>query len=258
MIELLHDLIELRKDEDLRSQPRKTAAVIMVAVLILIGGIVYGFIRAPKDNSSSLNAEYQEALDEASSLPEGQGKIVLTQRLLKATYLKMRGSVAKFDAVDSILLSIAVFAAVMFFGLGAIKIHGIHQRGASIDMSQWVTVIIGSFIVIVILACVIILPRFFKRPKPEESQYWVDTLQVTRKETRKESSGRHTTTAYYIYYELSGQEIPRKVQTSIYNAIADPGIYYFAYSSDDSTHECFGVYPDTKYVKEADPSESAS
>ena len=257
MIYLVHDLVELRNDKDLRSQPRKTAAVIIVAILILIGGIVYSIISAPKDNSASLKSEYQAALDEASSLPEGQGKIVLTQRLLKATYAKVCSTEAKFGVFDLILLSFFFSASILFFGLVAVKIHGIHQRGASIEPGDWVIIIFGSFLIIVILSLIIIIPPLYKHPEQENSHYWVDALQITRKEKKEEYfNGKHT--SYYIYYDFGGQEIRRKVMQSTYSAITEPGIYYFAYSSDDSTQDCFAIYPDTEYTKEADPSESAS
>lgn len=254
---VLVDLIELRKDEDLRSQPKKSVAVIILACLVLLGGIAFSLITAPKNNSAALQKEYQEALDEASSLPEGNGKIVLTQRLLKATYARVCGAEAKFGVFDRILLSFFFSASVLFFGLLAVKIHGIHKRGASIEPGNWVIIIFGSFTIIVILSLVIIIPSLYKHPEQENAHYWVDTLQITRKEKKEENyNGKHP--SYYIYYDFSGQEIRRKVPQSTYSAITKPGIYYFAHSSDDSTQNCFAIYPDTEYTKETDSSESAS
>ena len=73
----------------------------------------------------------------------------------------------------------------------------------------------------------------------------MDTFEVTRKEKKVETHyGRHgksTTEEYYIYYNLSGQEMRREVPDFVYDSVKGPGTYYFLYAREELYQRYFFV-----------------
>ena len=118
-----------------------------------------------------------------------------------------------------------------------------------VSFSFYFKVALGGFVITLSLVLLLTVPSRARPASPEKATYYVDTFEVTRKEKKVETHygrrGKSTTEEYYIYYNLSGQEIRREVPD-------------FVYAREGGVNTLFSVCPDDGYRKEADPSESAS
>lgn len=242
-------------DPYLSDQPVKTLIVIILGILIFSSGFIYSFFPTNHDNLPAAEKEFYDAQYEAQHLPGSGGEILLTQKYMKASY-RFYCERTKSNDPSGFGMLLGIFAGTTFLviGLNLIRYKSIKDRGEMVSFSFYFKVALGGFVITLSLVLLLTVPSRARPASPEKATYYVDTFEVTRKEKKVETHyGRHgksTTEEYYIYYNLSGQEMRREVPDFVYDSVKGPGTYYFLYAREGGANTLFSVCPDDGYRKD--------
>ena len=212
---------------------------IAVTILLLVGmyftmifvlKVMTAYLQSKRVDRDALQAELEQAKQEARKLdPEGK-RIVITDDLLTAEYKDYYAS--KVDS-NNFILGVICLGSLAFVVAGVVGFFAaLFSSNFSLRKS------IGMLIPIVIVVGIIWIlqktPLFALPPKPEDVTCKLNAVEILRKNTKSsshsEDDGSTTTSvSYYIYFnDANGEEYKFGVTEDSYNSIKVHDICYIA------------------------------
>lgn len=232
-------------------------SVIVVITLFFVGAIIMkNKYHSYKEEREIAEADFDEQIRKEMKADPESGKIILTDSLMKVVYARYyeghKEAVKVFGMFRTFFVIVVIVIVVV-----------------TIFSHVWKSLRNGrSPSIIRIAFCILPLPIMFAAlfffssamtsgmgPEPDKADIRIYQIDVNRKDTKVTSdSDGNDTTNYYIYYiawnGTANQEVRLMVTSKMYEAVTEPGTYYYVSASGDGSKEKgFAIYSTKDYVK---------
>ena len=237
----------MRISKNYSSSGKKSLLIIFIIMFIAIfGAMIFG-----AQHESKAAAKIEESRSEIELVHDENGRIVLTDALLRSDYSVYVKNADTNIKVMNIVMIALLAALVGWFIVTLVGFIRGRMRGEPINIIQIISLVLPLCIVIILGVLFFngAKQTYEKKPEdPESATISLEYAQVVRKDTRKVTSGRgkHKTshTEYNIYLS-DGREL--SVVKYVYNEVDGAGNYYIGKNEAGSI---FGMYPESSYCME--------
>lgn len=226
---------------------KKPILIIFIISFLAIGiAILYGSIQARK-----AKADIEDGRAKIELVQDESGRTVLTDDLLRSDY-NVYVKTSNRNLMIMTIVAVALFLSLVgWFIVTLVNFVRGRMRGDPANIMEIISLAL-ALVFIVILGFLFYngtLSSLNKQPEdPQSATISLEYAQVTRKDTRKVTSGRgkhKTSHTEYNIYLADGRTL--SVVKYVYDEVEDAGNYYIGKNKEGSI---FGMYPEKSYCME--------
>ena len=238
----------------------KNILIGFLGVLVLVGMFLF-CVRIMQNSEKNYRGHYDElqsertrVIEEARKLDPEEGKIVLTNDVLKADYQIFYDGRQEGASTFGKILLVFTFVAAGFCVVSAVSmILRARLRNEPLNILRLVLCIVPLIFIVgfyfVFRSALSSMSN--SGPKPEEAQYKVYSIDVTHKQTKiihSSDNNSSDTTRYYVYYDNGkGGEYELSVTSSLYDSVTSTGLHYLVAAEKGNKKDYFAIYSTDSY-----------